>query len=68
MKNLDEHNTEAMEEYWKACKREEERRTGVACPACKAELIFSDNDLLPSIPPKRNVQCPQCGYHGYMIV
>lgn len=41
---------------------------GIACPKCGAELLDSDPvATLTSIPPKKNVNCPECDYRGYRV-
>lgn len=37
------------------------RATGVKCNKCNSELYYSDNYLLMTLPPQRNVECVGCG-------
>ena len=37
------------------------RATGVKCNKCDAELHYSDDCLLLTLPPQRNVECVGCG-------
>lgn len=62
MKTLDEHN-QIMRKVNRM-----KYGVGVACPKCGAEMISSDDTILASNPPQRNVHCADCGYKGYMTV
>lgn len=37
------------------------RYNGIMCDRCGHELMDSDNNILASDPPQRNVHCPNCG-------
>lgn len=46
----------------------EPRLNGIACPECGAELMDSSPArLLPSIPPKKDIHCPECDYVGFRV-
>jgi DNA-directed RNA polymerase subunit RPC12/RpoP len=67
MKTLSEYDKEYHERrnYTKSS----EYSTGIACDKCKHELSFtSPNLVLMSSPPQKNVECPNCGFKGYMYV
>jgi hypothetical protein len=53
LKSFHEHEMEEQTAY-----RQAVERTGVACDHCGTELIFSDNIILTSFPPKRRAHCP----------
>lgn len=38
---------------------------GIACPNCGEELFDSDNYILTSNPPQRNVHCEKCNFKSY---
>jgi DNA-directed RNA polymerase subunit RPC12/RpoP len=38
---------------------------GIACPNCGEELIDSDNYILTSNPPQRNVKCLKCDFKSF---
>jgi len=40
--------------------------TGIECPLCKNELMYADNCIYTSNPPKRKVKC-ECGYIDYIL-
>jgi len=43
-------------------------QNGIACPECGHELWDLDPmQTLTSIPPKKEVGCPKCKYHGYRL-
>ena len=42
--------------------------TGIACPKCGYELMYVDQNLLLSNPPKRRVQCSKCNHIDYILI
>jgi DNA-directed RNA polymerase subunit RPC12/RpoP len=38
---------------------------GIACPNCNEELMDSDNYILTSNPPQRNVKCTKCDFKSF---
>ena len=38
---------------------------GISCPVCGEELIDSDNYILTSNPPQRNVKCLKCEFKSF---
>jgi hypothetical protein len=38
---------------------------GISCPNCKEELIDSDNYILTTNPPQRNVKCLKCNFKSF---
>jgi len=64
MKTLDEHN-ESVQRILKT-----PALAGVLCPDdfCTCQLVYVDNFILKSNPPKRKVKCPSCGYEGYKTI
>jgi DNA-directed RNA polymerase subunit RPC12/RpoP len=63
MKNLislKEHNSRNLFEY-----NNVKKGNGVECPNCGEELVDSDNYILTSNPPQRNVHCPKCNFKSY---
>jgi ribosomal protein L40E len=64
MKTLQEYN-----EYIQLVIKEarENPRANVLCDKCGSELFYSDNLLLTSYPPKRNVHCRMCGFKGLKV-
>ena len=43
-------------------------KSGLACPKCGSELMYVDQNLLLSNPPKRRVQCSKCNHIDYIIL
>jgi hypothetical protein len=70
LKSLDEHNAER----WKwhshsSISFNKPVLNGIACPKCEEELFDTNPWMtLTSNPPKKNVHCSKCDYHGYRIV
>ena len=65
MKTLDQHNKDRSEQYAGTNKP---RKNGIACSDCGVELLDSNPmSCLASHPPKMEVHCPDCGYHGYRV-
>ena len=64
MKTLEEHNAE--QEFYKALSKP--KQNGIACPKCGAELWDSSAMILFSVPPRKDVHCPECDYTGYRLV
>jgi len=64
---LDEHNENSRTlrmNYFS----NEPRPNGIACPKCGAEMVDSNPmSVLTSMPPQKNVSCPECKYTGYRI-
>lgn len=68
MKSLTEHNQEQMQRYGVLKKMQEPHANGIACPNCDEELWDSNPmEILTSMPPQKNVHCPNCGYRGYRV-
>jgi len=38
----------------------------IACDECGHEMFGHSGRILACSPPKRNADCPQCGYHTYI--
>ena len=36
--------------------------TGIKCPKCSEEMLYSDSMVLATDPPRRYIKCPGCGY------
>jgi ribosomal protein S27AE len=65
LKNLDEHNAEAMSLFF-VLNGNSPILNGIACPKCGEELYDSKPMVtLTSFPPKKNVHCSKCDYVGY---
>jgi len=47
--------------------REQNPRTGIACPRCGGEMVRSEGGELLSIPPQMDVHCPSCGHHQLVL-
>ena len=43
-------------------------KSGLACPKCGSELMYVDQYLLLTNPPKRRVQCSKCNHIDYILV
>lgn len=68
MQTLDEFNAERREAYRIEREHVNPCPNGIECPKCETELWDSSPiKLLTSLPPKKNVHCPKCGYMGYRI-
>jgi hypothetical protein len=61
MKTIEEHNQEVLRRI------ERNYKTGVECPNCKKELMFTDDYIFTTLPPCRSVKC-ECGYKGTILV
>lgn len=67
MKSLKDHNEERRSTYLqgnsqKGCPND------IACPKCLAELWDTNPHVTTlSIPPQKDVYCPECGYTGYRL-
>lgn len=44
------------------------KRNGIFCPICDAEMRDSDFKILLLSPPRRNIDCPNCGYRTTRLV
>ena len=60
LKSIKEHNNRFTKEIAFS--------TGIACPKCGSELMYVDQNLLLSNPPKRRVQCSKCNHIDYILV
>ena len=40
----------------------------VECDKCDGEMIYMDDYILTSNPPKAQVKCIECGYVGYKVI
>lgn len=65
LKTLEEHDAESIRGYASVGLP---RFNGIECPKCKSELVDSDNFVLTSNPPKKNISCPKCCYRGYAFL
>ena len=63
MKNLHEYNSEKWDTHMKSMTYPQPN--GLACPKCDHEMEDTDDGILLSNPPKKNVRCPSCGYTDY---
>ena len=64
LKSLEQHNKETLD-YIYEHNKPYPRKNGLACPKCGSELMDKDAAILACYPPKRNVICSSCDYHGY---
>ena len=62
MKTIKEHNDNILNIIQKA----RLMNTNIECPLCKSELMYADNCIYTSNPPKRKVKCI-CGYIDYVL-
>ena len=62
MKTIVEHNDNILKLIQKA----RSMNTNIECPKCKNELMYADNCIYTSNPPKRKVKCT-CGYIDYVL-
>jgi len=67
MKTLEQFNNE-KNIYYHIYKYEYPRLNEIACPNCGNELFDSDDMILTSYPPKKNIHCSNCNYHGYRLL
>ena len=64
LKSLDEHNSTAHN--WHMTDWSKPQPNGIACPECGEELMDTNPMItLTSMPPKKNIHCPECKYVGY---
>ena len=64
--SLEEFNKRARESY--GVSRNQSRPNGIACPECGEELWDKNRlECLTSWPPRRDVYCITCGYHGNRV-
>ena len=59
LKSIKEHNNRFTKEI--------SFSTKIACPKCGSELMYVDQNLLLSNPPKRRVQCSKCNHIDYIL-
>jgi hypothetical protein len=64
MFTLDEWNSNANKYYTNL--NIYPKLNNIACPKCGKEMYDTDNNILTSNPPKKNIHCI-CGYKGYRI-
>ena len=62
MTTINEHNDNILKLIQKA----RSMNTNIECPECKSELMYADNCIYTSNPPKRKVNC-KCGYINYVL-
>ena len=63
LKSLKQHNEEALEAFAFGNKS----NSGLACPKCEEELLYTNpNVILTSYPPQKSVECCKCHYKGYV--
>lgn len=65
LKTLEEYENKAQKIYEAFTEQE---NTGIECPNCGLELIYPDNIVLSSFPPKRRVKCSGCDFTKLIIV
>ncbi len=63
LKTLEEHNKGKVGSTFDL----EQRPNGIGCPLCGKELVDSNNAILTSNPPQKNIHCPDCDYSGYRL-
>ena len=67
LKSLEDHNREKMN-FGYDLFIDNPVPNGIACPVCDKEMVDSNPMMiLTSIPPKKSVNCPSCGYNDYRI-
>ena len=60
LKTLEEHNSLTNNSPY------ELKLNGIACPNCGEELFDSQPDIiLMTNPPKKHIECGNCGFEGY---
>lgn len=65
--SLQEHNDRMKSIYLQNFANS--NKTGIECPLCKAEMIYTDpNMVLASMPPKKRVMCEKCKHLAFVIV
>jgi len=62
MKTINEHNANIIKHIQQA----RLINTNIECPLCKNELMYADDCIYASNPPKRKVKC-KCGYIDYVL-
>jgi len=62
MKTINEHNDTILKLIQKA----KLMNTNIECPLCKSELMYTDNCIYTSNPPKRMIKC-KCEYIDYVL-
>lgn len=45
--------------------QERYKKTNIACPKCKTALLKRTDITLTTDPPKKQYECPNCGFIGY---
>lgn len=68
LKNLDNFNKEKRRIYEMKRYSNWPKLNGIACPNCGAELYDSDDLILASNPPQKNIHCNKCGFMGYRVI
>jgi uncharacterized protein with PIN domain len=68
MKTLKQHNEEIMRRYVMESAGGAWMNNGIECPECGVELRDVESEVvLTSMPPKRRVSCPGCGFGGMRL-
>lgn len=63
MKSLKEHDDEILDRYMEM--QTYPQNNGIECPECKKELQDVDSLAIMSNPPKKRIECPNCGFEGF---
>ena len=62
---LKEYNQQRRKTYRRS---KEPVPNGIACPECGKEMVDTHPGVtLMSLPPKKDIHCPECGYKDYRV-
>ena len=68
MKTLEQHNRERQAAHDTITALLKPTGNGIACPRCEGEIVDSSPGVtLMCNPPKKDVHCPACHYHGLRL-
>lgn len=66
METIEEYERRRLQEIREA--ENAVRYTGIKCLRCVSEMINTDDIILTSNPPQKNIVCPNCGYATTVLV
>ena len=66
LKKYEEVQQESYDAYNEMMKDIHNKKSGVACPKCGAELEYDSTITLACIPPKHDAWCTGCDFKGYV--
>ena len=66
--SLREHDAARTEQFEALIGLDDPTPNGIECPQCQTELLDTNPlDVIPSVPPRRHIHCPKCGFHWMRV-